>query len=322
MNNYELIIIGAGPSGIACAIAAQKANINYLVVEKACLVNSIYNFPVNMTFFSTSERLEIGEIPFISHNEKPTRSEALEYYRRIASSFKLNILYQTQVNKIVKGNNNFTLNCNNEKVLNAKFIILATGYFDNPKFLNVKGEMLPKVKHYYDDAHPYINRKVVVIGAANSACDVALETWQKGAEVTMVVRDDKLYQKVKYWILPNIENRIKEGSINAYFNSEVLEITQSFVSIKTPDGNIEIENDYVLAMTGYKPNFDFLESIGIILQNDNAKKPVINEETLESNIENIYIAGVVVSGLNTSELFIENTRDHGQIIINAILSKA
>jgi len=321
MNNYELIIIGAGPSGIACAIAAQKANINYLIVEKGCLVNSIYNFPTNMTFFSTSERLEIGGIPFISHNEKPKRSEALEYYRRIVSSFKLNILYQTHVRNINKSTNGFTIDCGHEILLDAKNIIVATGYFDNPKHLNIKGENLSKVKHYYDDAHPYINRKVIVIGAANSACDVALETWQKGAEVIMVVREDKLYQKVKYWILPNIENRIKEGSIKAYFNSEVIEITDKRVTIKTPERYIDIENDYVLAMTGYKPDFDFLESIGIKLQYDKANKPIINEETLESNIENIYIAGVVVSGLNTSELFIENTRHHGQIIIDAILSK-
>ena len=318
---YDLIIIGAGPSGIACGIEAQKAGFDYLIIEKGYLVNSLYNFPTNMTFFSTSHKLEIGEVPFISHTDKPTRKEALEYYRRIAEQYSLKIQYQSRVMDIHKEGNNFKIEIEGEDALDTRFVVVATGYYDHPRLLNIPGESLPKVKHYYDDAHPYIGRKIVVVGAANSACDVALETWQKGAEVTMVVRESELYQKVKYWILPNIENRIKEGSIKAYFNSNLKEVTDAAVIINTPDGEVKISNDYVLAMTGYKPDYTFLEQLGITFQDGKDKKPVCNPDTLESNIEGLYLAGVVISGLNTSALFIENTRDHGKIIVDQILSK-
>lgn len=319
---YDLIIIGAGPSGIACAIEAQKAGLNYLVLEKAFLVNSIYNFPTNMTFFSTSERLEIGDVPFISHTEKPTRKEALEYYRRLVSSYKLKVRYKAKVSKVEALQSGIKIFVNNGEQLMCTNLVVATGYYDNPRLLNVPGEELPKVKHYYDDAHPYINQKVVVVGAANSACDVALETWQKGADVTMIVRGKQLYEKVKYWILPNIKNRISEGSIKAFFNSEIKMIKQGSVVFETPDGEQEIDNDYVLAMTGYLPDFSFLKSIGIKIDKENAWKPHVNSETLESNIKNIYLSGVIVSGINTSDLFIENTRHHGSKIIGHILSEA
>jgi len=321
-DRFDLVIIGAGPTGISCAIEAQKAGLDYIVLEKGFLVNSIYIFPTNMSFFSTSERLEIGGVPFISHTEKPTRMEALEYYRRITSSYKLKIRYNTEVKKVDALDGLTQVHSGDNDVFKTKNLIIATGYYDHPRMLDVQGEDLPKVKHYYDDAHPYIDKNVLVVGAANSACDVALETWQKGAKVTMAVREDQLYEKVKYWILPNIKNRIKEGSITAYFNTEVSKINLKSVVLDTPEGKKEIENDYVLAMTGYKPDFAFLRSVGIDFEDTEAQKPILNPETLESNIKNIYLAGVIVSGLKTSELFIENTRKHGLKIIKDILRKA
>ncbi len=320
LKEYDIVIIGGGPSGIAAAIEAKKSKLSYVILEKGLLVNSIYNFPTNMTFFSTSLKLEIGETPFISHVEKPTRKEALEYYRRVVNSYNLNIKFRSEVQSVTKKNGTFEVALKQQNII-AKFVIVATGYYDTPRKLNIPGEDLPKVKHYYDDAHPYIGMNIVVVGAANSACDVALETWQKGANVTMVVRGENLYSKVKYWILPNIENRIKEGSIKAYFSSQVDSIESNVVNIKTPNGLVTIDNDYVLAMTGYKPNYSFLKSLGIEFDITSVKRPIYNEETLECNVPNMYIAGVIAAGLNTSELFIENTRDHGAKIISSILSK-
>ena len=316
---YDLIIIGGGPTGISIGIEAERHGLSYLIIEKGKLVNSIYNFPTNMTFFSTSLKLEIGDIPFISHNDKPTRSEALEYYRRIVSHYDLNIRYQLNVKSIDKVGENY--NINNDHSLSTKNVVIATGFYDHHRKLNVFGEDLPKVKHYYDDAHSYIGMKVLVVGAANSACDVALETWNNGADVTMVIRKDQLYPKVKYWILPNIKNRIKEGSIKAYYSSNLVSISDTQVVIDTPYGEVILDNDYVLAMTGYMPDFEFLESVGIKLDNENSNKPFLNPETLETNQKNIYVAGVIVSGMNTSELFIENTRHHGKMIINDIKAK-
>lgn len=319
---FDLVIIGAGPAGIACAIEAQKAGLSYCIVEKGKLVNSIYNFPYNMTFFSTSVNLEIGDIPFISHNDKPTRTEALEYYRRIVQAYQLNIRFKHKVEDVQKKDDLFKLIITGKPEIKASNVVIATGYYDNPRKLNVPGEDLDKVKHYYDDAHPYIGMKVLVIGAANSACDVALETWQKGADVTMAVREAELYHKVKYWILPNIKNRIKEGSIQAYFNTTVSEIKPNSVVLDVQGQPIEIENDYVLAMTGYRPDFKFLEHIGIHLDKKNDCIPQIDEKSLQSNIPGIYIAGVVVSGLQTSTLFIENTRHHGKKIVEDIVCKS
>jgi len=314
---YDLIIIGGGPTGINCAISAQKQGLRYLVLEKGMLVNSLFNFPANMTFFSTSKLLEIGEIPFISHTDKPTRKEALEYYRRLTSSYDLHINFYEQVNSMEKINDHYAVHTSKASY-QARSVIVATGFYDTYRKLNVPGEDLPKVKHYYDEAHHYINQKVLVVGAANSACDVALETWQKGAEVTMAVRSEGLYDRVKYWILPNIQNRIKEGSITAHFNTEVVAIREKEVDLIKNGKIITIENDWVLAMTGYLPDYGLMESLGIAINDDEYATPVFNAETLESNLSNVYLAGVLNAGKKTSTLFIENTRHHGEMIIDQI----
>ncbi len=320
-NQYDIIIIGAGPTGISCAIEAKKNGLSTLILEKGMLTNSIYNFPTNMTFFSTSLKLEIGDVPFISHYEKPTRMEALEYYRRVIDRWDLEIKFREEAIGIEDRNDGFDV-ITSKGTYTSDYVILATGFYDNHRKLDVLGEDLAKVKHYYDDVHPYIKQKVIVVGAANSACDVALETWSKGADVTMVIRSKELYQKVKYWILPNIENRIKEGSIKAYFNSTVKEITETEVLINTPEGTVHIENDYVLAMTGYTPNYDLFTKLGIEWDNTELKIPIHNEETLESNRKGLYMAGVINGGLHTSRYFIENTREHGEKIIQDILLKS
>ncbi len=319
-QSTKILIIGAGPTGLNCAIEAQKLGMDYAVIEKGLLVNSLFYFPANMTFFSTSLNLEIGGVPFISHRDKPTRQEALEYYRRIAESFHLHIHYREKVLSIEGKEGDFSVKTD-KGIWKAEQVIVATGYYDTPRLLNVPGEDLAKVKHYYDEAHHYIGQNIVVVGGANSACDVALETMQKGASVTMVVREPHLYQKVKYWILPNIENRIKEGSIKAYFNSIVTKITEDKVYILTPEGDKVIENDYVLAMTGYQPDYTFLEGLGIGFGQGEEKAPLYNPDTLESSIQGIYLGGVILSGLNTGTLFIENTRHHARIIIEAIQAK-
>lgn len=315
----DIIIIGAGPAGLVCALEASLQKMDYLILEKGLLVNSIYHFPTNMTFFSTSEVLEIGNIPFISHTDKPTRKEALEYYRRIATAHDIDIRYRQTVRSVEKNQFKFELKTQDKTYL-CQYVIVATGYYDTPNLLQIKGEDLPKVKHYYDDAHPYIGQNIAIVGAANSACDVALETYQKGSHVTMIIKDDSIYEKVKYWIKPNIENRIKEGKIKALFNSQIKEIQADKIIVSTPDGEQVIDNDYVLAMTGYRPNYAFLKSIGIILDPE-TNIPVFNEETLESNIPQLYMAGVILAGDNTSKLFIENTRHHGKQIIKDIKRK-
>lgn len=320
MEVKDVIIIGAGPIGIACGIEAQKAGLSYVILEKGCLVNSLYHYPLNMTFFSTSERLEIGGVPFISNSPKPTRSEALEYYRRVCTSWKVNVKLYERVEEVKKEGATFHISTTKNNY-QSKAVILALGFYDLPYLLNVEGEELPKVKHYYDEPHPYFGQKVAVIGAANSAVDVALETWRKGAEVTMIIREPALRESVKYWVKPDIENRIKEGSIKAFFSSEVIRITQDQIEIKTPSGTETLENDFVLAMTGYQPPFDFMKAIGITFHDDEYHTPVYNEETMESNVTNLYLAGVVCGGLKTNKWFIENSRIHAEIIINAFLQK-
>lgn len=320
MHTYDVIIIGGGPTGINCGIAAEAAHLDYLILEKGVLVNSIFHFPANMTFFSTSKNLEIADTPFISHNEKPTRQEALEYYRRLLESNDLNIHFREKAIS-VEGENTYTVKTNKGSYA-TKNIIIATGFYDHPIMMNVPGEDLPKVKHYYDEVHHYIQTDVLVVGGANSACDVALECWQKGARVTMAVREEELYEKTKYWILPNIKNRIEEGSITAYYNTLVKEIRPDSVVLDTPDGEVTLKNDYVLAMTGYKPDYAFLESMGITTEPDDYRTPSHNEKTLETNRPGIYLAGVILGGLKTNKFFIENTRDHADRIIRNILLKS
>ena len=323
MSNTEvdILIIGAGPIGLACGIEAKKAGISHVIIDKGRLVNSIYNYPHNMTFFSTSDRLEIGDVPFISHNPKPTRPEALEYYRRVALSWGLNVKLYESVERIEHAKNVKTI-ITSKGVYRAKKIILATGFYDLPYLLNVPGEELPKVTHYYSDPHPYFGMKIIVVGAANSAVDVALETYRKGArEVTMVIREKEIGQTVKYWVRPDLINRIEEGSIVGYFQSEITEIREREVEIATPEGRITLENDFVLAMTGYQPDFGFLKSIGIKMGQDEHKTPDYNPKTMETNVEGVYLAGVICGGLKTNKWFIENSRIHAEVIIQHILNQ-
>lgn len=316
-EKYDIVIIGGGPIGLACGIEAQKAGLSYAILEKGCLVNSLYNYPANMTFFSTSERLEIGDVPFVSNNAKPTRNEALEYYRRVAIHRKLNVRLFEEVSEVTKSDENYLVKTR-KKTYETTHVVIASGFYDIPQKLGVKGEDLPKVTHYYKDPHFYAFQKVLVVGANNSAVDAALETWRKGADVTMVIRGQGVGERVKYWAKPDIENRIKEGSIKAYFNSEVEEITEDFVSIKTPEGIVKIENDWVISMTGYQPNLAFLKKVGINLSADEIMKPQYDENSMETNLPNIYLAGVICGGMNTHSLFIENSRVHAEKIIEKI----
>ena len=326
-NHYAIIIVGGGPIGLACALEAKKAGLDYLILEKGTLVNSLYNYPVNMTFFSTSERLEIGGIPFVSNNPKPTRPEALEYYRRVALSNHVNIHLFEKVTEVKtqvtndKDQGNFRVTTN-KNVYTANYIIIATGFYDIPYKLNVPGEDLPKVTHYYKDPHFYAFQKVMVVGASNSAVDAALETWRKGAEVTMVVRKDQIGPRVKYWVRPDIINRIQEGSVKAYFDSSIKEIREREVDIQTPEGLVTIKNDWVIAMTGYQPNLDFLRSLGIQLSDDEVKKPTYDETSYETNVTNVFIAGVICGGMNTHRLFIENSREHAEKVVQTIKNRA
>jgi thioredoxin reductase (NADPH) len=319
---YDLIIIGGGPIGLACGLEAQKAGLNYAVLEKGCLVNSIYNYPANMTFFSTSDRLELDDVPFVSNSAKPTRSEALEYYRRVAFHRKLNVKLFEEVEIVNKSLDGFYEIITSKSTYKSKSIVIATGFYDIPYLMNVEGENLPKVTHYYDEPHYYALQKVAVVGASNSAVDAALETWRKGAEVTMIIRDKEIGNRVKYWVKPDIENRIKEGSIMAYFNSKVVEIRDNEIDIKTPEGIVTIENDNVIAMTGYQPNLDFLRKIGITLSEDEIMKPMYNDDTQETNLPNVYVAGVICGGMNTHSLFIENSRIHAVKIIEKIMENS
>jgi len=320
--HYTIVIIGGGPIGLACALAAKKAGLDYVILEKGSLVNSLYNYPSNMTFFSTSERLEIGGVPFVSNNAKPTRAEALEYYRRVTAANQLNIHLFEEVKTVVSsaGAGKIFTVTSNKNVYTANNIVIATGFYDIPYLLNIPGEDLPKVTHYYKEPHAYAFQKVLVVGSQNSSVDAALETWRKGAEVTMVIRKGEIGSRVKYWVRPDIINRIQEGSIKVYYNATLKEIRPREVDIQTPEGLVTLANDWVIAATGYQPNLQFLRSMGIQLSDDEILSPVINEETHESNIKNIYLAGVICGGMNTHRLFIENSREHADKIIRHISS--
>jgi thioredoxin reductase (NADPH) len=322
---HDVLVIGGGPTGLACAIDALKADLQTLVVEKGCLVNSLFNYPPGMTFFTTRERLEIGDIPFSSVNLKPTRTEALEYYRRVAEHYKIPIRYQERVTAIRGADGNFSIdteaaggkwNCHV-----ARKVILATGYYDIPNLLGVPGEERPKVSHYYGEAHAFFGRRVAVIGGANSAAIAALDLFRHGAQVTLVHQEPELSRHIKYWIRPDIENRIKEGSIQAYFNSTVSEIGEHWITIKREKGETDqVENDFVYALIGYHPDFAFLERIGIKID-PKTSRPASNPKTLESNVPGVYLAGVILSGRHTNEIFIENGRFHGKQIIEDVKKK-
>ena len=316
-KQYDVIIVGAGPVGFSCGIEATRRGLSYMMIEKGCLVNSIYHFPTNMTFFSTSERLEIGEVPFIAHGYKPTRREALEYYRRVKETWKLKVNTYEKVLDIEGEKGHFAVKTT-KNVYRGKAVIIATGFYDHPNLLNVPGEDLPKVKHYFDEPHPYAYHKVAVVGAGNSAVDVALETFRRSAEVTMIIREAELKSSVKYWVKPDIENRIQEGSIRVYFNSNITAIREKEIEVKTPEGQIVLENDFVLAMTGYQPDYSFLKRIGIEISRDEEMLPFYDPATFQSNRQGVFLAGVVCGGMNTGRWFIENAHEHAVKIFDCL----
>jgi thioredoxin reductase (NADPH) len=315
----DLIIIGAGPIGLSCGIEAKKNNLEYLIIDKGMLVNSIFNYPTNTTFFSTSDKLEIGDIPFISHNVKPTRTEALEYYRRVSNSWELNLSLYNEVLKIKNENDYFSITTQNGK-FESRNIVICTGFYDIPYLLNIPGENLDKVLHYYNESHPYYQMDIAIVGAGNSAVDVALDTYRKGAKsVTMVIRENEVGENIKYWVKPDIMNRINNKEIQAYFNSEITEIKEKSITVKTPEKNLELKNDFVLAMTGYQPNYNLLENLNVEILDDEFKTPSYNEKTMKTNIEGVFLAGVICGGLKTNKWFIENSRDHAEKILSTII---
>lgn len=320
---FDLLVIGAGPTGLACAIEAQRAGLCAVLVDKGCVCNSLFHYPSHMTFFTTSELLEIGEIPFPSPNAKPSRNEALEYYRLVAAHYKLDVRQYHLVERVSGSNGKFTIHLKDRfgraSALTARKLAIATGYYDLPNIMNIPGEELSKVHHYYDDPHPYFGMDVLVIGGKNSAAIAALELWRHGARVTLVHRGAEIHRHVKYWIKPDIENRIKNGEIRACFNSSVAEIAPDSVTLETPVGRQTLANDFVFAMTGYRPDFGFLESMGVRFEGPD-RLPVCNPDTLESNVPGIYLAGVIVAGSRTNEIFIENGRFHGRQIAQALLA--
>ncbi len=324
LENFDVVVIGAGPTGLACAIDVKRAGLTVCNIDKGCLTNSLYHYPTNMTFFTTPELLEIGDIPFPSAYQKPNRQEALEYYRRVTEHYKLDVRQYQNVDRIEGADGDFHVHTTDllgqTHEYCARKLILATGYYDRPNYLNIPGEELPKVTHYYKEPHPYFDSDVLVIGAKNSAAIAALELWRHGARVTMVHRGPGISSSVKYWIKPDIENRIKNGEVKAYFNSTVREIRADEVVLGTPQGQVRLKNDFVLAMTGYHPDFKFLRGLGVELTEPDCR-PVVNQETLESNVPGVYLAGVLVAGNKTGEIFIENGRFHGGVIAGDIRKK-
>ena len=320
---FDLLIVGAGPTGLACAIEAQKAGFRPVLVDKGCICNSLFHYPSHMTFFTTPELLEIGGIPFPSPNPKPTRNEALQYYRQVAAYYNLNVRQYQRVERVTGSDGAFTVHTvdrfGRPGAIHSRKLALSTGYYDLPNYIHIPGESLSKVHHYYFDPHPYSGTDVTVIGGKNSAAIAALELWRVGARVTLVYRGPEMPPHLKYWIKPDIENRIKNGEIKAWFNSNVVEITPDTVVVQTPGYLLTLKNDFVFAMTGYHPDFDFLESLGIRFEGPD-KLPVCNSETHESNVPGIYLAGVIVAGSRTNEIFIENGRFHGLQIAKALAS--
>jgi thioredoxin reductase (NADPH) len=316
MTDTDVIVIGAGPTGLACGLELKRRDIQALIIDKGCVVNSLYNYPTHMTFFTTPELLEIGDLPMTSMYEKPTRTEALKYYRRVADHYKLDIRQYERVDSITGEDKAFTVTTN-LRTYETKKVVIASGYYDVPNLLNAPGEHLPKVIHYYKEPHPYYNHDVIVVGAKNSAAIAALELYWTGARVTLVHRGHEIHKHVKYWIKPNIENRIKNGEIQAFFDTTVAEIHQDSVLLNTPAGPLNIKNDFIFCMTGYTPDLKFLNQTGITLD-PVTKKPATDPETLESTRKGVFLAGVIVAGMHTNEIFIENGRFHGRQIAEAI----
>jgi bacillithiol disulfide reductase len=323
-ESFDTLVVGAGPTGLACGIELQQRGIKTVLIEKGCVVNSIYHYPTNMTFFTTPELLEIGNIPMTSLNEKPNRHEALKYYRRVAEHFHLDVRQYERVDRIGGEDNAFEIFTTDRlgcpHTYHARKVVLATGYYDVPNMLNVPGEDLEKVLHYYKEPHPYYNHDVLVVGAKNSAAIAALELWWTGARVTLVHRGTGISEKVKYWIKPNIENRIKNGEIRAYFQSQVEEIRPDSVRLATPEGEVVLKNDFVFALIGYQPDLEFLNATGITLESQTLR-PRTDPQTLESERAGVYLAGVIVAGMHTNEIFIENGRFHGELIARSIFSQ-
>lgn len=323
-ESFDALVVGAGPTGLACAIEVQRAGWRPVLVDKGCLCNSLFHYPSNMTFFTTPELLEIGDIPFPSTHQKPDRNEALEYYRKVAEHYRLNLRQYQTVDSVRGQDGNFLVTTSDvftrRKLYRVRKLIIATGYYDLPNYLGVPGENLPKVTHYYHDPHPYYDRKVLVVGGKNSAAIAALDLWRHGARVTLVHRAPAMHHHVKYWILPDINNRIKNGEILAHFSSQVTAITEDFVDLLTPGGPIRLENDYVFLMTGYHPDFRFLTGLGVLLEGKD-QCPSCDPGTLESNVPGIYLAGVIVAGNRTNEIFIENGRFHGRQIARDVAEK-
>ncbi len=321
----DVLIVGAGPTGLACGIEAVRAGLNTLLIEKGCLVNSLYSYPASMTFFTTRERLEIGDLPFPSVNAKPTRAEALEYYRRVADFYRLPIRYEERVLAVESLDGTFQVRTQARSrapaTSAARNVILATGYYDRPNRLGVPGEDLPKVSHYALEAHAFFRRKVAIAGGANSAAIMALDLFRHGAEVTLIHRGRHLSKHIKYWIRPDLENRIKENSIQALFECEIQEIAEDWVSVRKADGEIlRVENEFLFAMTGYHPDVGFMREAGVEVD-PLTYRPRCNPETYESNVPGLYLAGVIIAGRQTNEIFIENGRFHGKNIIRDIRRK-
>jgi thioredoxin reductase (NADPH) len=321
---FDVLVIGAGPTGMACAIEAQRAGLRSVLVDKGCLCNSLFHYPSHMTFFTTPELLEIGDIPFPSVNQKPTRNEALEYYRKVAEHYRLDIRQYQNVDSITGSDGDFHVHVTDrfgrKLVHHARKLVVATGYYDLPNYLGIPGEELPKVHHYYNDPHPYYDLDVLVIGGKNSAAIAALDLWRHGARVTLVHRGPAMHRHVKYWILPDIENRIKNGEITAYFQTDVESIHEDTVTLQTPEGRLTLKNDYVFAMTGYHPDFDFLTALGVSVEGED-RCPACDPQSLESNVAGIYLAGVIIAGERTNEIFIENGRFHGRQIASDLKEK-
>jgi thioredoxin reductase (NADPH) len=321
---FDVLVIGAGPTGMACAIEAQRIGLRAVLVDKGCLVNSLFHYPANMTFFTTPELLEIGDIPFSSPNQKPNRSEALEYYRKVADHYSLDVRQYERVDRVEGVDGDFRVHTIDRfgtlHVHGAQKLVIATGYYDLPNYMDIPGEELPKVAHYYHEPHPYYDNDVLVIGGKNSAAIAALELWRHGSRVTIVHRGPAMHKNVKYWILPDIENRIRNQEIAAFFNSSVMAIRERSVLLQTPAGEIEVPNDFVFALTGYHPDYDFLKGVGVQISGGECR-PACNTETLESNIAGVYLAGVIVAGARTSEIFIENGRFHGRQIATDLARK-